>query len=76
MKLPSRLRFISACIYLDAVGIGLIIPVLPRLIGVLTDTRDEQMWWYGTIMLSYGVMQFLASPLLGALTDRIARRPV
>ena len=48
---------------LDALGIGLIIPVLPRLIGVLTDTRDEQMWWYGAIMLSYGVMQFLASPL-------------
>lgn len=76
MKLPSRLRFIYACIFLDAVGIGLIIPVLPRLIGVLTDTRDEQMWWYGTIMLSYGVMQFLASPLLGALSDRIGRRPV
>lgn len=76
MKLPSRLWFIYACIFLDALGIGLIIPVLPRLIGVLAESRDAQTWWYGAIMLSYGVMQFLAAPVLGALSDRIGRRPV
>ena len=76
MKLPSRLWFIYACIFLDALGIGLVIPVLPRLIGTLAENRDAQMWWYGAIMLSYGLMQFLAAPLLGALSDRIGRRPV
>lgn len=76
MKLPSRLWFIYACIFLDALGIGLIIPVLPRLIGLLATTRDAQMWWYGAVMLSYGVMQFLAAPVLGALSDRLGRRPV
>ncbi len=68
--------FILACIFLDALGIGLIVPVLPRLIGTLAETRDAQAWWYGLIMLSYGVMQFASSPLLGALSDRIGRRPV
>lgn len=76
MKLPSRLWFIYACIFLDALGIGLVIPVLPRLIGALTESRDAQMWWYGAIMLSYGIMQFLAAPFLGALSDRLGRRPI
>lgn len=76
MKLPSRLWFIYACIFLDALGIGLVIPVLPRLVGALAETRDAQMWWYGAIMLSYGIMQFLAAPFLGALSDRIGRRPI
>ena len=76
MKLPSRLWFIYACIFLDALGIGLVIPVLPRLVGVLSESRDAQTWWYGAIMLSYGIMQFLTAPLLGALSDRVGRRPV
>lgn len=68
--------FVLACVFLDALGIGLIIPVLPRLIGALTETRDLQTSWYGAIMLSYGLMQFFFAPVLGALSDRIGRRPV
>ena len=76
MSLKPRLSFILACIFLDALGIALIVPVLPHLIGVLAETRESQTWWYGVIMLSYGVMQFASAPLLGALSDRIGRRPV
>ena len=76
MNHRARLGFILVCILLDALGIGLIIPVLPRLIGTLTGTAGEQTWWYGAIMLSYGLMQFASAPILGALSDRIGRRPV
>lgn len=68
--------FVLACVFLDALGIGLIIPVLPRLVGTLAQTRDLQTVWYGAIMLSYGLMQFAAAPMIGALSDRIGRRPV
>lgn len=76
MNHRARLGFILVCILLDALGIGLIIPVLPRLIGTLTDSAQAQTWWYGAIMLSYGLMQFASAPILGALSDRIGRRPV
>ncbi len=76
MALRARISFILVCIFLDALGIGLIIPVLPRLIGTLTADGSEQTWWYGAIMLSYGLMQFASAPVLGAVSDRIGRRPV
>ncbi|MCF0252849.1 MAG: MFS transporter [Duodenibacillus sp.] len=76
MLLRPRLGFVLACILLDALGIGLIIPVLPRLIGVLSDSPADQTWWYGALMLSYGLMQFACAPALGAASDRIGRRPI
>lgn len=76
MLLQPRLGFILACIFLNALGIGLIVPVLPRLIGTLTESAGAQTIWYGALMVSYGLMQFLSAPILGALSDRIGRRPV
>lgn len=75
MRKPA-IGFVLACVFLDALGIGLIVPVLPRLVGSLADTRDLQTSWYGAIMMSYGLMQFFFAPILGALSDRIGRRPV
>ena len=57
-------------------GIGLIIPVLPILIGEFTTGRDTQAYWYGAVAVTYGATQFLCAPLLGALSDRFGRRPV
>lgn len=76
MTKKPAIGFVLACVFLDALGIGLIVPVLPRLIGTLAETRDLQTGWYGLIMVSYGLMQFFFAPLLGALSDRIGRRPV
>lgn len=77
--MPPRspaLAFILATVLLDVIGIGLVIPVLPRLVGELAGSRDAQAWWYGMLVISYGAMQFLCSPLLGALSDHWGRRPV
>ncbi len=68
--------FVLACVFLDALGIGLIIPVLPRLIGTLASSPDAQASWYGAIMVSYGLMQFFSAPAIGAISDRLGRRPV
>lgn len=76
MSSKPAVGFVLACVFLDAFGIGLIIPVLPRLIGTLAGSPDAQTLWYGAIMVSYGLMQFLAAPVIGAVSDRIGRRPV
>lgn len=75
-RLQPAVRFVLACVFLDALGFGLIIPVLPRLIGELAGGRGPQTYWYGLIMVGYGLMQFLSSPVLGALSDRFGRKPV
>ena len=76
MTRSPAVGFVLACVFLDALGIGLIIPVLPRLIGTLAADAGAQTSWYGTIMVSYGLMQFLSAPAIGALSDRLGRRPV
>ncbi len=76
MRRQPAVGFVLACVFLDALGIGLIIPVLPRLVGTLAESPDAQTAWYGAIMVSYGLMQFFSAPVIGALSDRIGRRPV
>ncbi len=76
MSRSPAASFVLTCIFLDALGIGLIIPVLPRLIGTLSASADEQTIWYGAIMASYGLMQFFSAPVIGAISDRKGRRPV
>ena len=76
MSQKAGISFVLACVFMDALGIGLIIPVLPGLIGTLAGSHELQTTWYGFIMLSYGLMQFMFSPILGALSDKIGRRPV
>ena len=76
MSFKPAVAFVLASVFLDALGIGIIIPVLPRLVGTLTSTPDLQTIWYGAIMVSYGLMQFFSAPVIGAISDRIGRRPV
>ncbi len=68
--------FILIVVFIDVVGIGLAMPVLPILIGDFTASRELQSYWYGVLVIVYGLMQFVCAPLLGALSDRFGRRPV
>jgi DHA1 family tetracycline resistance protein-like MFS transporter len=72
----AGVRFILLTVFLDTLGIGLVIPVLPALIATFTSNRDAQTYWYGALLGSYGLMQFVSAPLLGAVSDRLGRRSV
>ncbi len=69
------LLVIFTAIVLDAVGIGLIFPILPSLLQEVTHTQNVAPY-IGTMTALYAVMQFIFAPVLGALSDRIGRRPV
>ncbi|HTI71934.1 MAG TPA: MFS transporter, partial [Candidatus Limnocylindria bacterium] len=76
MRKPA-LVFIFITLFLDVLGIGLIIPVLPDLVRQLqgNDFRSAS-WTVGALGMLYSLMQFLFAPLLGSLSDRFGRRPV
>jgi DHA1 family tetracycline resistance protein-like MFS transporter len=73
---PAAMRFIMAVVLIDMLALGIIVPVLPTLVGNFTSSPSEQTWWYGVIALSYALASFFAAPVLGALSDRYGRRPV
>ena len=70
------LPFIFVTVFIDVLGIGIALPVLPALVGELTGSRELQSYWYGALAVAYGLMQFVCAPLLGALSDRFGRRPL
>ena len=73
MKKP--LFVIYTAIVLDAVGIGLIFPILPSLLEDVTHARSV-VPYIGVMTALYAVMQFVFAPVLGSLSDRLGRRPV
>lgn len=79
MKLSRGLPavpFVLFNIFLDILGIGLIIPVLPKLVGTLAENAQAQAWWLGAMLIAYGFMQFALAPTLGSLSDKWGRRPI
>jgi DHA1 family tetracycline resistance protein-like MFS transporter len=73
----SPLPFLLATLFLDAVGIGLVYPVMPDLIGgIAGGAIDDAALWGGVLATAYAFTQFLGAPVLGALSDRVGRRPV
>jgi DHA1 family tetracycline resistance protein-like MFS transporter len=68
--------FILVVVFIDVLGIGIALPVIPMLVGLYTPGRESQAYWYGLLVVAYGVMQFFCAPLLGALSDRFGRRPI
>jgi DHA1 family tetracycline resistance protein-like MFS transporter len=70
------MRFIMLVVLLDMMSIGLIVPVLPALVGRYTDGIDAQAAAYSLVTFSFALASFVSAPLLGALSDRYGRRPV
>ncbi len=72
----GNLNFVLVCVFIDMLGIGLVVPVLPILVGELVPGREAQAWWYGILAAVFGLLQFIFMPMLGAISDRVGRRPV
>ena len=68
--------FILLTVLIDMMAIGLIVPVMPLLVGTFTASPTEQTFWFGAVALSFAVANFFASPILGALSDKFGRRPI
>jgi MFS transporter, DHA1 family, tetracycline resistance protein len=75
MRLP--VLFILITVMIDAMGIGLILPVMPDLIRETAGgTLAQAAVWGGILSTAFAAMQFLCGPILGGLSDRFGRRPV
>ena len=68
----SPLATILSIVFIDLIGFGMIIPILPL---YAAQFRANE-WQIGFLLASYSFMQFLAAPLLGWLSDKYGRRPI
>jgi DHA1 family tetracycline resistance protein-like MFS transporter len=77
IKTSAALRFIFVTIFIDVMGLAIIIPVLPKLLKELANVDysigSEITGW---LTFTYAIMQILFSPLMGNLSDRFGRRPI
>ena len=74
----AAIGFIFITLLIDVTGLGLIIPVVPKLIEDLLHTTNisKVALIGGLLTFSYAIMQFLFAPVLGNLSDKYGRRPV
>jgi DHA1 family tetracycline resistance protein-like MFS transporter len=73
----ASVRFILATLVIDALGFGLVVPIVPALVLHLSGLAvSAASIWVGMLMSSFALMQFVCAPILGALSDRFGRRPV
>nr|WP_315141744.1 TCR/Tet family MFS transporter [uncultured Flavobacterium sp.] len=73
----NALLFIFITVLVDVIGLGIIIPIVPKLIENLTGLGiNEASKYGGWLLFSFAMMQFIFSPILGGLSDRFGRRPI
>src|SRR5215212_3845674 len=73
----AAMSFIFITLLIDVTGLGLIIPVIPKLIESLTGGNiSDASRWGGWLTFAYASMQFLFAPVIGNLSDKWGRRPV
>src|SRR5258707_5470058 len=73
----AAIAFIFVTVMLDMLALGLIAPVLPKLIlNFLNNDMTRAANWNGIFLTVFAAMQFLFSPVIGVLSDKFGRRPV
>jgi len=73
----AALGFIFATLLIDIMGLGIIIPVIPKLIEhLINGGLSEASGYAGWLTAAYAAMQFVFAPLIGNLSDKFGRRPV
>lgn len=86
----AAIAFILITLFIDILGIGIVIPVLPKLVDqliaaetvledgtvVLQSDLSKAGFYVGIIGAAYAFMQFFCAPIMGALSDRFGRRPI
>ena len=69
--------FVVSVILIDAITFGIVLPVLPHLICVVSDTSlSDAARLGGYLTLGYAFLQFFSAPILGNLSDKYGRRPI
>ncbi len=68
----AKIGIVFLIVFIDLVGFGIVIPILP----LYAEEFGPSPVIFGLLMASFSIMQFIAAPILGRLSDRIGRRPV
>ena len=73
----ASVRFILITLVIDALGFGLVVPIVPALVVKLSGLPvSGASVWVGWLLAAFAIMQFSCAPILGGLSDRFGRRPV
>jgi len=75
-RFKAAIPFILVTALLDIVAMGIIIPVLPQLVEEFAGSNAQAGWINGVFVALWAAMQFVASPIIGSLSDRYGRRPI
>lgn len=77
MKLTGPFLFILITLLIDAIGVGIVFPIMPDLMDrVGAGSVAEGALWGGIMMSAYAATMFIFGPIVGSLSDAYGRRPI